>query len=89
MDDASRSADCDVDVTEKENCDFLSHGDQLENVLEEEAQRLIDTQSPVIELKHDMAVEDVLHNIDVSGVKEGISEVVCQTGDVLKNLAQD
>jgi hypothetical protein len=89
MDDSSRSVDCDVDVNEEENCDLSSHGDQLENVLEEEAQRLIATQSHVIELIHDVAEEDDLHNIDVSGVKEGISEVVCETGDVHKNPAQD
>jgi hypothetical protein len=89
MDDTLRSVECDVDVSEEKNCDLLSHGDQLENVLEEDEQRLIATQSPVIELKHDVAEEVGLHNIDVSGVKEGISEVVCETGDVHKNSAQD
>ena len=90
--DALRSFDCDVDVSEEEdNCESLVCGDQLENDVEMDAQRLPGIQSSAVGLGIDeLEVSDCPDGevpivLETSGVKIGISEDVREVVSEHKN----
>jgi hypothetical protein len=94
--DTLRSFDCDVEASgAKDNGESLIFGDQLENGLEVDAQRLFGIQSLAVGLGidllrvNDCPIGEVSNALEAFGVKIGISEDVCEVEYEHKNPVQD